>query len=1159
MFKTPSLSGSVGVAKPQHLALFLAIAAWLGIGSYALAAPTLVSTASLDGQTVALCFGTDLDATSAGTASLYTVSGATVQSATLLADQRTVLLSVTGLTGSTYTVAAKGLADAQGQTADVSGTGPVLGWTVQDLGELPAPSVVYACSPSAIQVEIHGGTVWFNADSGNFIDQPKSGDFDVRVQVSKVQGGGPNSNMILDARESALPGSRHVAITVYPTQKNWTSFRRVENDGASSVLDGTWRIAWPAGIDFPNAWLRLKRSGDTFTAYGSTDGLDWVQVGNPYTPDPPFSPELRVGLATGITDAGTPPLRVEYSQFGAFALTNAVIVITTQPRDVTVTENHPATFSVSATLQEGPSTALTYQWQRDGTDIPGATSAAYTLPLATLADQGAQFRVRISAPGGLSVDSAIATLNVQKDTSAPYVVSTAGLVGYNIGVVFDKLLDPTTAQDPSHYTLTGGPAVAGATLLADQQTVVLQVPQLTGASYALQVAGVKDLAGNAANSTVTGQILDFAVQDIGNLPAPSLVYARTASAIDVQVDGGAIWFNSDSGNFISQPRTGDFDVRVQVDYLGGGTANSNMILDARESADPGSRHVAITVYPVQRNWTAFRRVETEGSSSVLAGTWRIPWPVDVDFPNTWLRLRRSGATFTTYGSTNGLDWVQVGDPYTPDPPLADTLLVGMTSAVTDGGAPPLRAEYSHFGDFALTNALIVITTQPQDLTVQENHAATFSVGATLQNGPTGALSYQWQRNGVDIPGAAGPSYTLALPTLADQGARFRVRISAPGVASVDSAAAVLNVQPDNTPPQALGAAAIVSTMVTVCFDEALDPGSANDPTRFSLGGAASVDTATLQDDGQTVLLGVTGLSGNTFTLAINGVADLKGNPASSTVAGAFAGLISLDVGDVAAPQLVLSCNTNQFQVLARGADIWGLVDSFGFIYQPLTGDFDVRLQIESMGIINAATRGGLMVREDSSGGSRNVFVGTYPTDGDNHWVATARETLDGNTLILTGGYVLRDPGFAYPNAWVRLQRSGQSFRTYYGTNGVDWVQLGPTFTASPAYPDTVMVGIGSSSIDAAGNGSNQYASFTYSHYGPTPAVVPPPTLAIAAALPNVVLTWPTSAAGFQLQRAGQLGAGAAWTAITNTPVQVGDQFQLSVPASGDVQFFRLAR
>ncbi len=1159
MFRTPILSRRLGVSIPRLLVVFMAIAGGMALGRPVLAEPVLVSTASLDGQTVALCFESDLDKTSAESVANYTVSGATVESAVLLEDQRTLLLSVSGLAGTTFTVEAKGVADAQGQTADVTGTGSVLGWTVQDLGELPVPSMACACSPSAIRVVVDGGTVWFNTDSGNLVDQARSGDFDVRVQVSKVEGGGPNSNMILDARESAQPGSRHVGITVYPTQRNWTSFRRMEDDGASSVLDGNWRIAWPEGIDFPNAWLRLKRSGDTFTAYGSTDGVDWVQVGDAYTPDPPYAQELRVGLATGVTDATVPPLQVEFSNFGTFALTNVVIVIVAQPQDVTVIENQPASFTVNASLQEGPSGALTYQWQRNGVDIPGANAATYTLPLATLADQSARFTVRVSAPGGEFLDSAPAVLNVQADTTAPKVASTAGLAGNNVAIVFDKLMDPASAQDVTKYSLSGGTAIVAATLLEDQQTIVLQVPELSGASYTMQVAGVRDLAGNAATATVTGEILNFNVQDMGNLPTPSFVYARSSSAIDVQVDGGAIWFNSDSGNFISQSRSGDFDIRVQVNYLGGGTANSNMILDARESGDPGSRHVAITVYPVQRNWTAFRRIELEGASSVLDGNWRIPWPAGVDFPNTWLRLKRSGATFTTYGSTDGLEWVQIGDPYTPDPSFADDVLVGMASAVTDGGAAPLRAEYSNFGTFALTNAVIEIASQPQDAIVQENHAVTFSVSAVLQNGPAGALTYQWQRDGVDIPGAAGASYTLALPTLADQGARFRVRVSAPGATPVDSDAAILTVQPDNTPPGVLGAAALASTMVTVCFDESLEPGSASDPSRYSITGGVSVETATLQADGQTVLLGVTGISGNTFTLSINGVADLKGNPADSTVSGNAAGLASLDVGEVVAPQIVLGCSTNQFQVLARGADIWAFTDSFGFLYQPMTGNFDVQVQIESVSLVNGATRGGLMAREDETSGSRNVFVGTYPAQGDNHWVATARESADGDTIILPDGYVVREPGFAFPNAWVRLKRSGSSFTTYHSTNGVDWVQLGAIATPDPAYPATVLVGIASSSIDAAGNPGDQYASFTYSHYGSTPAVIPAPELEIAAALPEVRITWPASATGFQIQQTSRLGAGVSWVPVTQAPVQVGDRFQLSIPAPAGVQFFRLAR
>ena len=66
------------------------------------------------------------------------------------------------------------------------------------------------------------------------------------------------------------------------------------------------------------------------------------------------------------------------------------------------------------------------------------------------------------------------------------------------------------------------------------------------------------------------------------------------------------------------------------------------------------------------------------------------------------------------------------------------------------------------------------------VTVEENRPLTFSVSASVQNGSLSGLRYQWQRNGMDIVGAAGASYTLDRGRLADDGARFRVRVWAVG-------------------------------------------------------------------------------------------------------------------------------------------------------------------------------------------------------------------------------------------------------------------------------------------------------------------------------------------------------------------------------------------
>ncbi len=80
-----------------------------------------------------------------------------------------------------------------------------------------------------------------------------------------------------------------------------------------------------------------------------------------------------------------------------------------------------------------------------------------------------------------------------------------------------------------------------------------------------------------------------------------------------------------------------------------------------------------------------------------------------------------------------------------------------------------------------------ITTQPVPLSVAAGTSATFSVAASGMPSP----GYQWRRNGANIPGATGSSYTLAAPTLADAGA-YSV-VVANRVASFQSAPAALTV------------------------------------------------------------------------------------------------------------------------------------------------------------------------------------------------------------------------------------------------------------------------------------------------------------------------------------------------------------------------------
>ena len=81
--------------------------------------------------------------------------------------------------------------------------------------------------------------------------------------------------------------------------------------------------------------------------------------------------------------------------------------ITTQPTSQTVTAGQTATFTVVA----AGTAPLSYQWQKSGVNIAGATAASYTTPATTTSDSGSTFTVVVSNTAG-TVTSAAATLTV---------------------------------------------------------------------------------------------------------------------------------------------------------------------------------------------------------------------------------------------------------------------------------------------------------------------------------------------------------------------------------------------------------------------------------------------------------------------------------------------------------------------------------------------------------------------------------------------------------------------------------------------------------------------------------------------------------------------------------------------------------------------------
>ena len=90
-----------------------------------------------------------------------------------------------------------------------------------------------------------------------------------------------------------------------------------------------------------------------------------------------------------------------------------------QPEDGVQVAGQPASFRVSAT----GAPPMNYQWQRNGANIPGATSNYYTLPVTSQQDSGAMFRVVVSNASG-SVTSAPAKLTVKAGAASGITISS---------------------------------------------------------------------------------------------------------------------------------------------------------------------------------------------------------------------------------------------------------------------------------------------------------------------------------------------------------------------------------------------------------------------------------------------------------------------------------------------------------------------------------------------------------------------------------------------------------------------------------------------------------------------------------------------------------------------------------------------------------------
>ncbi len=211
------------------------------------------------------------------------------------------------------------------------------------------------------------------------------------------------------------------------------------------------------------------------------------------------------------------------------------LAFVSEPVDAQVLAGRDATFTVSVT----GGFPITYQWQRDEEDILDATNDSYTVMAPSVADDGAQFRVRVTNPVSELVSSN-ATLSVQSDGTPPTVIAVTSPSVTNILVTFSEPGGTGSAQEPGNYLLDGGDLnTLSAVQQANLADVLLTTDEMTpAAEYTLTIQFVLDRAVPVPNMMVETNWM-FTAYNPPPLPTPIISVSLNEGSGTTTANGGS--------------------------------------------------------------------------------------------------------------------------------------------------------------------------------------------------------------------------------------------------------------------------------------------------------------------------------------------------------------------------------------------------------------------------------------------------------------------------------------------------------------------------------------------------------------------------------------------------------------------------------------------
>ena len=412
------------------------------------------------------------------------------------------------------------------------------GWLDQDTGLVGiAGSATY--NSGTFTVNAAGLGIFTAADQIHFVYQSLSGDGTIVARVVSLPGGSsPMAGVMI--RDSLNEGSTSAYVD-YRSSFGYFVVRTTTGATSSNQTIASAALAY---------WVRLVRSGSTFTGYTAPDGVNWTQVGTTQTIS--MAQNVYIGLAVS---SGTT------SSLSTATIDNVSITTATVPA--------PVITSVSATT--------------------GSVGGQVVIT-------GEGFGVAQSSSAVL-LNAAPVTINSWSNTSITITIPSAA---------------------------TSGPLL------------VSVAPGMNDSNYVL--------------FTVTSQPLPvgWLDQDVGAVGVTgSATYS--SGVFTLNGAGQGLYYSADQFHFVYQPLLGDGTIIARVaTQTGSNGPIVGVMIRATLSTGSTSAYVA---YRQSTGYFVVRTTTGATSNYQTIASAGLPY---------WVKLVRSGGTFSAYSSTNGSTWTQVG-------------------------------------------------------------------------------------------------------------------------------------------------------------------------------------------------------------------------------------------------------------------------------------------------------------------------------------------------------------------------------------------------------------------------------------------------------------------------------------------------------------------